>query len=916
MRVPLSWLKEFVDINISPAELAFRLTVAGAEVSKIEYVGVAPGGPNTFGVSADAGLAWERAKILVAQIVEVLPHPNADRLVLADVDFGANPGSAPGRGELHRVVTGAPNIFHLKGQGRLADGPKVVFAREGSQLYDGHAEGQKLMTLKPSKIRGVPSNAMVCSEKELGLSEEHEGIIILDADAPVGMPLADYMGDVVLHIEILPNIARCQSIIGVAREVAALTGAQFKGTDQGKLHSSEAAARVVETSDWVKLHIDAPDLCARYSVALIRAVHIGPSPEWMQRRLRLVGVRAINNVVDITNYVMMEWGQPLHAFDYDKLVRRNDSGVAHPRAEGVSPSAGGRNDSGVAHRRASDLKPSAGGPARPHPLPPSPNMGEGEPPTIIIRRALAGEHLTTLDGADRTLSPEMLMIADSVGSIGLAGVMGGAETEIDEHTTSVLLEAAAFNFINNRKTASALKLPSEATARFGRGVPPAHTLPTSERACELMRQLSWGEVAPEVVDAYPGRQPPTVIAFDTAEIKRLLGIDVRVERITAILQSLDFAVRPMGSAATRSNPILEITAPEHRLDVTIAADIVEEVARIIGYDQIPPTLMRDELPPQRRNHALEAEDRIRDIMVGCGLQEVISYPLTTIEREALLAPDPSQADLDPTSYVTIANPISPERKVMRHTLLSSLLDTLREALRHRERVMLFEIGRVYLPQSESTLPAEHTRLTIALAGPREPQSWLRGKNSPPLDFFDIKGIVDTLAASLNLKMVQYAPSEHPSFHPARSAFLSGGSKPMGVFGEVHPEVREHFDLPRDPVCLAEFDLEALQAETSIARFKKLPRFPAIREDIAVVVDEEVPAAQIEAIIGEAGGTVLRSLTLFDLYRGDQVGAGKKSLAYALTFQHDERTLTDDEAAKIRGRIVKKLRDAAGAELRG
>jgi phenylalanyl-tRNA synthetase beta chain len=550
----------------------------------------------------------------------------------------------------------------------------------------------------------------------------------------------------------------------------------------------------------------------------------------------------------------------------------------------------------------------------------------------------------------------MLMIADSVGSIGLAGVMGGAETEIDEHTTSVLLEAAAFNFINNRKTASALKLPSEATARFGRGVPPAHTLPASERACELMRQLAggsvppapprarqeavsrpalgteppapprarqeavsrpaWGEVAPEVVDAYPGRQPPTVIAFDTAEIKRLLGIDVPVERITAILQSLDFAVRPMGSAATRSNPILEITVPEHRLDVTIPADIVEEVARIIGYDQIPPTLMRDELPPQRRNHALEAEDRIRDIMVGCGLQEVISYPLTTIEREALLAPDPSQADLDPTSYVTIANPISPERKVMRHTLLSSLLDTLREALRHRERVMLFEIGRVYLPQSESTLPAEHTRLTIALAGPREPQSWLRGKNSAPLDFFDIKGIVDTLAARLNLKMVQYAPSEHPSFHPARSAFLSGGSKPMGVFGEVHPEVREHFDLPRDPVCLAEFDLEALQAETSIARFKKLPRFPAIREDIAVVVDEEVPAAQIEAIIGEAGGTVLRSLTLFDLYRGDQVGAGKKSLAYALTFQHDERTLTDDEAAKIRGRIVKKLRDAAGAELRG
>ena len=323
----------------------------GVEVSKIEYVGVAPGGPNTFGVSEEPGLAWDRARILVGQIVEVLPHPNADRLVLADVDYGAK--------ELHRVVTGAPNIFHLKGQGRLADGPKVVFAREGSQLYDGHAEGQKLMTLKPSKIRGIPSSAMVCSEKELGLSEEHEGIIILDADAPVGTPLADYMGDVVLHIEILPNIARCQSIIGVAREVAALTGARFKGTDQGRLGASAPALEVDDAADWVKLQIDAPDLCPRYSAALIRGVRTGPSPEWMQRRLRLVGVRAISNIVDITNYVMMEWGQPLHAFDYDKLVQRADSRGPQPRAGdagAVPPDS--QKDTGVQRPPASGVGPS------------------------------------------------------------------------------------------------------------------------------------------------------------------------------------------------------------------------------------------------------------------------------------------------------------------------------------------------------------------------------------------------------------------------------------------------------------------------------------------------------------------------------------------------------------------------------
>ncbi len=847
MRVPLSWLKEFVDITLSPAELAFRLTVAGAEVSKVDYVGIAPSAPNAWGMNENVGLAWEPGKIKVAQIVEVMPHPNADRLVLADVDYGAP--------ALHRVVTGAPNIFHLKGQGKLANGPKVVFAMEGSRLYDGHAEGQKLMTLKASKIRGIPSTAMVCSEKELGLSEEHEGIIILDPDAPVGMPLADYMGDVVLHIEILPNIARCQSVIGVAREVAALTGAPFKGVDSGRL-GTRALSVLAGDSTWAKIRIEAPDLCPRYSAALIRDVKIAPSPEWMQRRLKLAGVRAISNIVDVTNYVMLEWGQPLHAFDYDKLTAR------------------------------------AGGAA----------------PAIIMRRARDGEHMTTLDNVDRALTGDMLMITDTAGPVAVAGIMGGAETEIDDRTRNVLLEAANFNFINNRKTATTLKLPSEATARFGRGVPAAHTIPAAERAAELMRQLAGGAVAPEIADAYPGRAPATVVRFDPAEIKRLLGIDLSRERIAGILRSLDFAVEQAGDG-------LLITVPEHRLDVAIPADIVEEVARIVGYDQIPPTLLRDELPPQRRNIALETEDRLRDTLVAAGLQEIIAYALTTVEREALLHPVPADADLDPASYVTIANPISTERRVMRHTLMASILDTLSDALRHRERVLLFEIGRAYLPQADSSLPSEQRRLSIALAGPRAPASWLSGRDAPRLDFFDIKGVVDALVRELNLPDAQFIPSESPTLHPARSAALVAGGRHVGVFGEVHPRVREHFDFPADPVCLAEFDVEALQSLAAPKRFKSLPRYPAVREDIAIVVDEDTPAARIQALIEEAGGSMLRSVTLFDLYRGERLGAGKKSLAYALAYQHDERTLTDDEAAKIRARIVKKLQDAAGAELR-
>jgi phenylalanyl-tRNA synthetase beta chain len=662
------------------------------------------------------------------------------------------------------------------------------------------------------------------------------------------------MGDVVLHIEILPNIARCQSIIGVAREVAALTGAPFKGTDSGRL-GTRALSVLAGDSAWAKIRIEAPDLCPRYSAALIRGVKIAPSPEWMQRRLKLAGVRAISNIVDITNYVMLEWGQPLHAFDYDKLVAR---------AGGV--------------------------------------------PTVIVRRAKAGERLTTLDGVDRALNEEMLLIADTAGAIAVAGVMGGADTEIDGVTRNVLLEAAHFNYINNRKTAAALKLPSEATARFGRGVPPAHTIPADARACELMRQLAGGAVAPEIADAYPGKQPETVIHFDPPELERLLGIALPLERVSAILRSLDFGVR---QDAAR----LEITVPEHRLDVAIPADIVEEVARIVGYDQIPPSLMRDVLPPQRRNLPLEFEDLLRDALVACGLQEIISYALTTVERETLLYPDPAQADLDPASYVTIANPISPERRAMRHTLLASILDTLRDAMRHRERVLLFEIGHAYLPQPGSNLPAEPRRLSIALAGPRRAPSWVGSGAGERLDYFDIKGIVDALARVLNLPDVQVLPSEHPSFHPARAAALHAGGAYLGVFGEVHPQVREHFDLASDPVCFAEFDVEALQAQARPKRFQAQPRFPAIREDIALVVDEDVPAARVEALIREAGGSLLRSVTLFDVYRGERLGAGKRSLAYALAFQHGERTLIDDEAAKVRARIVKKLQDAVGAELR-
>ena len=495
MKVPISWLKDYVDLTIPIEDLAQRLTLAGMEVEHIEYYGI-PG----------AELVWDRSKIVTAQIVEVRAHPNADRLVLADIDFG---GEA-----LHQVVTGAPNIFHLKGAGKLANGPKVVFAREGSVLYDGHQPGQVLMTLKPAKLRGVKSDSMVCSEKELGLSDEHEGIIILDDDAPVGVLAADYLGDAVLDISILPNIARAASILGVAREVAALTGQTLKQPTYDLNGTGPSVA------DGVEVQILDPDLCARFTATIVRGVKVGPSPYWIQRRLRLAGQRPISNIVDVSNYVMFDIGQPIHTFDYDKLVKR---AVAH---------------------------------------------GD-ECPTIIVRRAKAGERMTTLDNVDRELNPDNLMICDSVGPVGVAGVMGGLETEVDDTTTNVLIEAANFNFINIRKTTQQMKLPSEAASRFGRGIHPAMALRGNIRSANLIQQLGGGTIDSGVVDNYARQPEAATVTLTLAEVKRGLGFDVPIEEIERILTTLEFQVtRNSAKPPCGTHHELAVTAPDHRTDIT------------------------------------------------------------------------------------------------------------------------------------------------------------------------------------------------------------------------------------------------------------------------------------------------------------------------------------------------------------
>jgi phenylalanyl-tRNA synthetase beta chain len=827
MKVPISWLRDYVDITVDVEGLAERMTLSGLEVASVDHI----------------GSQWDREKIFVGEVLKVEKHPNADRLTVVTVDYGAdNPMS---------VVTGAPNLeVGRKGQ-------KVAFAIAGARLIDGYSQELKYTTLKPSKIRGIPSEGMVCSEKELGLSDEHEGILLLDEDAPVGTPLVEYMGDTVLDLDLTPNLARCFSVIGVAREVAALTRQKLR------VKPPEMEARGKPIQGQIEIEIADPDLCSRYSATLIRDIKVGPSPRWMQRRLLLSGMRPINNIVDVTNYVMLEWGQPLHAFDYDVL--RNRTG--------------------------------------------RPGMSDGNPPVIIVRRAKPGETMTTLDGMERSLTEDMLLITDGGGAVAIGGVMGGFESEVTEGTKNVLLEAANFNYINNRRTSQALKLYSEASARFGRGVPASMTIPAAKRATELMRQLGGGIVAKGACDVYPVRQEERVVEVSSNEVERITGVRIPDEAIIEILESLDFRCEKRGD-------VVYATVPDHRLDVSLSADLVEEVARIYGYDRIPTTLMGDELPPQERNESLEKEEFVRDVMVGCGLQEVITYSITNLQGVENLRPGGTPPR--ETEYIRLANPLSSEREFMRRTLMNCLLETVADNLRYKARLAIFEIGRVYDPVEGEVLPRELRRLGIAMTGPTDAPSWVR-KETGSMDFFDLKGVIEVLMRRLGIPEWHLEPAKSPTFHPGRVAQLHLGKEETGILGEIHPKVLDAFDLsqsPQQPVCLAELDLELLLSHSRLTgELIPISRFPSLSEDLAIVIDEDIPAHRVQEVIHRAGGKFLVGAELFDLYQGPPIPQGKKSVAYSLTYRSLERTLTPDDVNRLRERILRALEKELQATLR-
>ncbi|MDZ4768196.1 MAG: phenylalanine--tRNA ligase subunit beta [Chloroflexota bacterium] len=858
MLVPISWLKDFIDITIPPELLAEKLTLAGLEVAKIHYVGVAQTAVEGIRLPPSDHLVWNRDKLVLGAIHEVRPHPNADRLIIAMVDHGAS--------ELEATVTGAPNLFAYRGLGVLPSPLWTAFAREGAEVWDGHSAIRQRMILKEKPLRGIPNRCMVCSAYELGIDDDADGIILLHENPgfPPGTPLQDVFGDVILEIEFTPNLARAISIYGVAREAAAILDVPLKPPSFALTASGAPIAGAVQ------IDIREPEYNPRFTLALLRGCTIAPSPEWMQRRLRAVGQRPINNIVDVTNYVNFEIGQPLHAFDYDKLAAR----------------AGGST------------------------------------PTIITRFPEPGERLRTLDEVDRALDAHNILVTDTVGALSIGGIIGGADTEIDAGTTNVMLEAASWNNINIRRSMSSQKVFTDASYRFSRGVHPSQAILGVQRGISLMHQTGGGEIASGILDSYPRPAPVVTVDLHTDEIARILGVTIPAGEAAAMLKRAGFTVRQSGNT-------LKVTAPDTRMDidtdpVTGQADLIEEIGRIYGYDRLPTTMIADAMPPQHPNPALEIEETTRDLLVGLGFRENIAYRLTTPAREAALVPPGAESPLIGQAHVMLANFMTEDKTVMRRTLLAHLLETAAANARHSARQAVFEIGAVYLPVAGAALPDEPRRLALLLTGTRDQAHWSGGHAVAAtdaravFDFYDLKGAVEGLIAGLHIGSAHYTRAQHSSFHPGRSAALVIGERTIGVFGELHPLIAERFGMSEAPVLMAEFDLDLLISANKLRDFpvRALPQTPPVLQDMALIVPDTVTTEQVEAVIRQTGGAIVKAVRLFDVYTGEPIAAGSKSLAFALTYQTDERTLSDKDVAPIHAAIARACATQLGATLRG
>jgi phenylalanyl-tRNA synthetase beta chain len=806
--VSLKWLRDYVDLpaDVDVQEFADQLTMTSAEVDGISRVGD----------------GWDRELVLVGEVLAVEPHPAADRLRLATVNYG---GTEP-----QRVVCGAPN---------LAVGQRIAFGREGAELTN--VQSGKLQKLKANKIRGIESSGMVLSEAELGISGSHEGIIDLPADAPIGMPLVDYLGDVVLDVHIWPNRADMMSMVGVAREVAAIIGSKVREPDV----SYEEAGRPV--ADAVSVEIEDSELCARYVATVIEGVVVAPSPAWLQERLVVAGQRPVNNIVDITNFVMFELGQPLHSFDLDKI--------------------------------------------------------EG---TVVVRSARAGEMLTTLDGIERELATDTLLITDDLGPIGLAGVMGGANSEVSTSTTRILLEAARFDPVSIRRTSTRLGLRSEASSRFERGLSPELAIEAARRATKLFVEVCGGTVLRGVSDTYPRTHELSVIAITRERLDRLLGFHVPTSEVEQILGTLGFEM--LESDGESSEGTFRVRTPWWRTDIAIADDLAEEVVRLAGYDRLPESTIRGRTPVWEPSPLRTFRDVMSDALVDAGWQEVITYSLTTDEVLQRVMPVEELAVIRP---LRLENTLSSDREVMRPTLRHALMEVVDRNIRvGAPEIAVFEAAVVFIPRDGEPMPEERSLVTGALSGV-DLDRWGRPTDRQ-LDFFDAKGALDLPLSGLGLDVTYEADSEF-GMTPGRVARLKLGDESVGVLAEVHPDTLESFGIEQ-PVVLFELDLEKLLAHVPLQKeLNSVTRFPAVEQDVAVVVAEDVTAGALQAVF--EGSPLVASARPFDVYRGEQLGEGKKSVALSVRYQVPNRTLTQKDVDREQGKVLKRLAKEFGAELR-
>ena len=793
MKLSMNWLSDFVDLKgIGLKEYCDKMTDTGSKVEGYEL----------FGEDIE--------NVVVGRITKLAKHENSDHLQICTLDLGH---------ETRQIVTGAQNVF---------EGAIVPVAKAVAKLPGG-------VVIKPGKLRGVESDGMLCSISELNLTTHdmpgaaEDGILILDESFgdKLGMDIREalLLRDACVEFEITSNRPDCMSIIGLARESAATFNREFKIPEVKATGNSE------NVNDYASAEIAAPELCSRFIGRVIKNVKIAPSPEWMQKRLKACGIRAINNVVDITNYIMLEYGQPMHAYDLDHV--------------------------------------------------------EGH--KIIVRRAEEGELLETLDDQPRMLQNSMIAIGDEKRAIGVAGVMGGANSEVCDTTVTVMFESACFNAVAVRRGAKALGMRTDASALFEKGLDPENCLPAIQRACELMEQLGAGEVVGGMIDIYPVKKEQTVLPFEPDKMNRFLGLEVSAAEMKEILARLEFEVKDD-----------KVYVPTFRGDIESMADIAEEVARIYGYDKIPTTMMKGCVTVGGKSKKQHLEDVIRDSLTAVGLYEVTTYSFVDPkENDMILMP---QED-DRRNMVRISNPLGEENSVMRTDMLSSVLKVLRTNFSRRNaEAGIFEIGSVYIPKEEQVLPDENQIVAVGMYG--------------GCDFYDIKGKVENMLADLNINDYEFITcKDNPSFHPGRCAHIYACGKFLGIIGQIHPKVAANFKIGVETYCaLLDFNV-LLSGYTTDRQYKALPKFPATSRDIAVILDKNINVGEVIKIIESNRNGILESYSLFDVYEGEQVGDGKKSVAYSLLFRAEDRTLTDKEVNEVMDKILSGLKEKLNAELR-